>query len=374
MRRMNGFITFLLIVLCIAGTGLGTAFLKHENQLSVRRQEKMAQLNKQLQPINEKRKELQQKDKDWQKTLEDEKKGKPCVVLCFNTMDKEVYDTMYDMMEPYGFRGTFALKDGHVPGYNEDAVSGSEVSEMLDEGWEYAIAEDLNQGKATDNNLTFLNETESEQTDGEEDSKEEAPVSYQDQLDAHLSTLDEYQMSRPETLLCSQEQYDSLFEAALAEKGIRTVCILNEEEFPVLDEQEGEIRVLQAGVYTQQDMKVEESLQNAVANNRSMVICVNSVRKISENAGYDLSLTKFSSLLTMLKNLEEQGEIYVLTFSEFQQYEDQKTASYEKLASQYAKFKEDMTQQLEELEKQEQEAVDALDTDETEESGIWKYL
>ena len=105
-----------------------------------------------------------------------------------------------------------------------------------------------------------------------------------------------------------------------------------------------------------------------------MVICVNSDRKISDNAGYDLSLTKFSSLLTMLKNLEDQGEIYVLTFSELLQYEDQKDQSYEKLASQYAKFKEEMNQKLKELNQQEQQAVEALDSDETEESGIWKYL
>lgn len=378
MRRMNGFVTFVLIVLCVAGIGLGAVFLKHENQLAAQRQQKMAQLNEQLQPINAQRKELQEKDKTWQKSLEDEKKGKPCVVLCFNTMDEEVYDTMYDMMDQYGFRGTFALKDGHVPGYSEDAVTGSEVSEMLDDGWEYAIAEDLTAGKATDNELSFLNETETE-TDQEtevysDDGEETTTASYTDQLDSHLNTLDEYQLSRPQTLFCSQEQYDQLSTSDLTEKGIQAVCILNEDDFPVMEESEGDIRVLQAGVYTQQDMKVEESLTNAVNNNKSMVICVNSVKKISEDAGYDLSITKFSSLLTTLKNLEEQGSVYVLTFSELLQYEDQKASSYENLASQYAKFKEEMNQQMEELDAQEQQAVDALDTDETEESGIWKYL
>lgn len=377
MRRMNRFVTFLLIVLCVAGVWLGNAFLKHENQLAVQRQQKMAQLNEQLQPINAKRKELQEKDKTWQKSLEEEKKGKPCVVLCFNTMDEEVYDTMYDMMEQYGFRGTFALKDGHVPGYSDDAVTGSEVSEMLDDGWEYAVSEDLNTGKATENELSFLDETETEtdtETYEESDTEEASSANYADQLDSHLNTLDEYQMSRPQTIFCSQEQYEQLSTASLSEKGIQAVCILDENDFPVLEDSEDEVRVFQAGVYTQQDMKVEESLTNAVNNNKSMVICVNSVKKISEDAGYDLSITKFSSLLTTLKNLEEQGEIYVLTFSELLQYEDQKVSSYENLASQYAKFKEDMNQQLEELNQQEKQAVDALDTDETEETGIWKYL
>lgn len=377
MRRMNRFVTFLLIVLCVAGVWLGNAFLKHENQLAVQRQQKMAQLNEQLQPINAKRKELQEKDKTWQKSLEEEKKGKPCVVLCFNTMDEEVYDTMYDMMEQYGFRGTFALKDGHVPGYSDDAVTGSEVSEMLDDGWEYAVSEDLNTGKATENELSFLDETETEtdtESYEESDTEEASSASYADQLNSHLNTLDEYQMSRPQTIFCSQEQYEQLSTASLSEKGIQAVCILDENEFPVLEDSEDEVKVFQAGVYTQQDMKVEESLTNAVNNNKSMVICVNSVKKISEDAGYDLSITKFSSLLTTLKNLEEQGEIYVLTFSELLQYEDQKASSYENLASQYAKFKEDMNQQLEELDQQEKQAVDALDTDETEETGIWKYL
>lgn len=379
MRRMNGFVTFLLVILSVAGIGLAAVFLKHENQLATQRQQKMAQLNEQLQPINAQRKELQEKDKTWQKSLEEEKKGKPCVVLCFNTMEEEVYATMYDMMEQYGFRGTFALKDGHVPGYSDDAVTGSEVSEMLDDGWEYALAEDLNAGKTTDDELSFLNEAETEtgtdQEEAEESSEEGSNASFREQLDAHISTLDEYQMSRPQTIFCTQQQYDQLSTADLTEKGIQAVCILNEAEFPILEEsEEDNVRVLQAGVYTQQDMKVEETLTNAINNNKSMVICMNSVKKISEDAGYDLSITKFTSLLTTLKNLEDQGEIYVLTFSELLQYEDQKDQSYEKLASQYAKFKEEMNQKLKELNQQEQQAVDALDSNETEESGIWKYL
>lgn len=377
MRRMNGFVTFLLVILSVAGIGLAAVFLKHENQLAAQRQQKMAQLNEQLQPINAQRKELQEKDKTWQKSLEEEKKGKPCVVLCFNTMEEEVYDTMYDMMEQYGFRGTFALKDGHVPGYSDDAVTGSEVSEMLDDGWEYALAEDLNAGKTTEDELSFLNETETgtDQEEAEESSEEGSNASFREQLDAHISTLDEYQMSRPQTIFCTQQQYDQLSTADLTEKGIQAVCILNEAEFPILEEsEEDNVRVFQAGVYTQQDMKVEETLTNAINNNKSMVICMNSVKKISEDAGYDLSITKFSSLLNTLKNLEDQGEIYVLTFSELLQYEDQKDQSYEKLASQYAKFKEEMNQKLKELNQQEQQAVDALDSDETEESGIWKYL
>ena len=379
MRRMNGFVTFLLVILSVAGIGLAAVFLKHENQLATQRQQKMAQLNEQLQPINAQRKELQEKDKTWQKSLEEEKKGKPCVVLCFNTMEEEVYDTMYDMMEQYGFRGTFALKDGHVPGYSDDAVTGSEVSEMLDDGWEYALAEDLNAGKTTEDELSFLNETETEtgtdQEEAEESSEEGSNASFREQLDAHISTLDEYQMSRPQTIFCTQQQYDQLSTADLTEKGIQAVCILNEAEFPILEEsEEDNVRVLQAGVYTQQDRKVEETLTNAINNNKSMVICMNSVKKISEDAGYDLSITKFTSLLTTLKNLEDQGEIYVLTFSELLQYEDQKDQSYEKLASQYAKFKEEMNQKLKELNQQEQQAVEALDSDETEESGIWKYL
>ena len=376
MRRMNGFITFLLIVLSFAGIGLAAVFLKHENRLSAQRQAKMQQLNEQLQPINEQRKALQEKDKEWQKSLAEEKKGKPCVILCFNTMDQELYDTLYDMMDQYGFRGTFALQDGHLPGYSDEVVDGEEVSEMLDAGWEYALAEDLKIQKASENSLDFLRETETE-TETETAWNEEgaSPLSYPEQLDEHLAALSEYDMNAPLTVFCSREQYKELALSELAAKGIQSVCILDEASFPILGEpSEENVRVLEAGVYTQQDMKVEESLQNAVNNNKSMVICFNRVLKISENAGYDLSITKFSSLLTTLKNMEDQGQIYVLTFSEFLQYENQKERSYENLTAQYAKFREGMNQQLEKLDQQEQQAVDALDTDETEESGIWKYL
>lgn len=376
MRRLNGLVTALLILLSVAGIGLAALFLRHENQLAAGRQEKMRNLTEQLQPVNAKRKELQDKDKEWQKTLENEKEGKPCVILCFNTMKDDVYYTMYDMMEQYGFRGTFVLQDGNLPGYSEESVTGEEVSEMLNDGWEFAIAENMDSKKETEDDLSFLTaekETETE-ADGEETMEEESPQSWLDLVDAHLAAVENSQWEMPVTVLCTQEQYEQTSDAKLAQRGFQMACVLNEEEFPTVGEKGENLWRMDAGLYTQKDLKLEESIQNAVANKKSMVVSINEVAKISEDSGYDLSVTKFTSLLNTLKNLEEQGEIYVLTFSEFYQYGEQQAQAYEELAAQYAKFRQDMLQQIEELDQQEQEIVDSLQNEETEEEGIWGLL
>ncbi len=379
MRKMNRFITALLVLLSAAGIGLTCMFFQHEQKLSTQRQEKMQMLSDGLQPINAQRKELQERDSEWQKTLNQEKEGKSCIILCFNTMNDDVYYTMFDMMEQYGFRGTFVLKNGNLPGYSEESVTGEEVSEMLSSGWEYALSENVDVQKETDEVLSFLKTDTEEETEtitetAPEDTSEAENKSWTEMLDEHLATLEQSQMSGPLTLLCTEEQYGEISAAELQARNLKMVCVLNEDGFPVIEENTDGIRRLDGGLYTQKDLKLEESLDNAVSNHKSMVISINEVVKISENAGYDLSVTKFTSLLNRLKTLEEQGEIYVLTFSEYLQYEEQQNQTYEELMSQYAVFRADMNKQLEELDKQEQELVDSLESEETEGQGIWKIL
>lgn len=378
MRRMNRFITALLIVLSFAGAGLAAMFLKHENELAVGRQEKLRKLTEELQPVNEKRKELQNKDKEWQKTLEDEKKGKPCVMLCFNTMDDEVYYTMYDMMDQYGFRGTFVLKDGHLPGYSEDSVTGEEVSEMIEAGWEYALAEETDLQKGGTDELSILLESETETEEAAEmetvPDETETGLSWIERLDEHLGVLEAQGMSKPFAVLCTKDQYSQTSAKELANRGLQTVCILNEEEFPAIEESEEGIPVFEAGLYTQNSQKMEEAIDHAVQNKNSIAVCINSVVKISEDAGYDLSVTRFSSLLNKLKGLEEQGEIYVLTFSEYNQCLEQQEKAYQELLTQYAKFRQDMNEQIKELDEREESIVDSLKNEETEAQGIWKIF
>jgi len=371
---MNRFVTAILILLSLVVAGMAVMFLKHEDKLAAGRQEKLRKLTQDLQPINEKRKELQNKDKEWLKALEDEKSGKPCVLLCFNTMDDEVYYTMYDMMDQYGFRGTFVLKDGHFPNYSEDSVTGEEVSEMIEAGWEYALAEGIDMQSDGAGELDFLLEKETE-TETEEISDEtETEKSWIERLDEHLEEMEARGMSKPFTVLCTKDQYSQTSAKKLASLGFQTVCILNEEEFPTAEESGEEIPVFEAGLYTQNDQKMEEELDNAILNNKSMAVCINSVLKISEDAGYDLSVTRFSSLLNKLKNLEEQGKIYVLTFSEFNQCIEQQEKAYQELLTQYAKFRQDMNEQIKELDEREESIVDSLKNEETEAQGIWKIL
>lgn len=366
MRRLNRIVTVLLILLSMAGIAVAVMILREEQELSAARQQQVSRLSEELQPIEEKRKELQEKDKEWQELLETEKNGKPCIMLTFDNTGETLYETMYDMMEQYGFRGTFIMRDGAFPGAAEESITSEEFLELMDSGWEYAIGISDGSEPETESEPGFFAETESQesgeeiQEEDQEETESEDDRSFTEQVDSFLAAFEERQWEEPVTLACTREQYGEFTEAELARRGFQTVCILNNEEFPVIEEKTGDVWIIESGVFKQKNLKVEDAIQNAVQNGKSMAITVNDILKISKNASYDLSITKFSSLLTFLKNLEEQGEINIITYSEFNQYEDQLEQAYEDLAARYSTFRKDMNQQLEELNQKEQEIVESL--------------
>lgn len=367
MRRLNRVVTVLLILLSIAGVAAAVMLLRDEKALSVARQQQVSKLSEALQPIDEKRKELQSQEKEWQARLEEARYGKPCVMLSFDTMESSLYKTMYELMDQYGFRGTFIMRDGKMPGGSEDDITGEEFAELMDSGWEYAVGISDGSESEQEDELDFLaglNVTQDSSEEQDEEAQEETETednrSYAERLDSSLSAFESYQIEKPVTLFCTQEQYGEVSEAKLTGWGFQTVCTLNKEEFPVIEEKTGDLRVIDSGIFKQKDLDVEKVIQTAVLNKQSISITINDVQKISQNASYDLSLTKFTSLLTCLKNFEEQGELSVLTYSEYVQYAEQQEQVYEELLDNYSAFRQEMNQQIEELDQQEQDIVDSL--------------
>lgn len=363
MRKMNGFLTALLIMLSFAGLAWAAIFLRSEQKLSEARQMEVSRLSDELAPIQAERKALQDQDKEWQNTLTEEKGGKPCILLVFDTMDTVLYESMFDMMDQYGFRGTFVMQEERFPGDDESTITYEEFEEIMRSGWEYALEIPDQEEQETETEESFqihLNETEESETEEPEtEAQTEDHRTYLQKLDDSLAALDERGFEKPVTLVCSKEQYESFSDAAVAKKGIQMACVFTSEEFPVIGEMGENLWKIDGGIFKQRDLNLEESIGAAVEEGNSMVITINDVVKISRDPLYDLSVTKFSSLMNYLKELEEQGMINVLTFSELYQYEEQQEQAYEELISEYRDFRLDMEEQLEELDRREQVLVDS---------------
>ena len=372
MRRGKKALTCLMILLCMAGVGFAAWFLRQEQKLASKRQQEISQVAAELEPINQERRQWEQEDKEWQKTLADKQKGRTCVLLSFDNMTRELYDTIFSQMDQYGFRGTFMMRNGQMPSWeaekNDELSSGEMMQELLDAGWDYAVSVgEMSDGSEEQTEyqrdfsdefgeelLTSEPETGEENTEILSEETETDAVGFAASLDTALASMVERGYAQPLTVFCTQEQYSEMTEQAFADRGFTMVSVKNTEEFPTINtEQQEGLRIIDAGVYTQRDENLEKQLDVMVSKQQSVAISINEVLKISKNTDYDLSLTTFTSLLNYLKELESDRKVNVLTYSEYQQYEQLRQESYEAARKEYAVFREEMQAAIEKLDQQE---------------------
>lgn len=363
--------TILLIVLTIIGAAGAYLFLREEQRSAAERQAQVSKLSEQLQPINEERKKWQEEEKQWWKTLEESKKGRSCVMLSFDNRTEEMYETIYEMMDQYGFRGTLLLRNGVLPSGGEGYLSYGEFQEMMDNDWEYALSVGEIQAAAdTEDDALEWQGIEAMSETEEPQEEETEPKNWLQVLDESIASVQAGQIAVPQTVFCTEEQFAEASERDFSGKGFQMVQVVHTTEFPAIGEKGEHVWVLDGGLYTQKHQDLEGQLEKAIQNKQSMAITVNDVQKISTDADYDLSITKFSSLLNFLKEKEEQGQVYVMTYSEFWQYQEQIEQNYELLSSQYAAFRREMQAGIESLDQQEALIVEQSRSEMPKQEGI----
>ena len=355
MRGTNRFVTMLLALLSVSGIVVGVLFLYNERRLEQKRQDTVGRLSLELEPINEERNEWEKKDEEWLNTLTEKKKGISCIMLCFDDTGNEMNNSVFQKMDNYGFRGTLSLKNGVLPGDEGSSLGSEEFQEMLDSGWEYAVSFDSGVQYETEEDVGDAeNDTEAE---SDTDSEVIIGQEWLGQIDDVLARLAEYQWKMPTALFCTREQYDSVSGKDISSRGFSMVRILDTEKFPVIAEREDDLWEIESGQYTQRS-DLGNCVDIAIQKGESMAITVNKVVRISKDADFDLSSSKFDSLLSSLKSYEEQEMVHMFTFSEFYEYTEKEEAEYKQLLSQYASFRAEMNEKMEELEQKEQQIVE----------------
>lgn len=343
-RGVRIFLKVLLVLATVAGLVFAVWIIREDEAETAERQEAVDELEVELSPLLDERAEWKEKDNEWKKKLDEKIKGEACMLISIDNMDKNLYDTIYTMMAPYGMRATFSLKGGHAledPETQEkEYIDTEQFHEMQEMGWEYAISVDSQEEEKT-----------------EEESETEEGLSYLERLDAALHGLESQELEKPKTVFLEASDDSEEVKAGLIERGFAMENVVSEKTDTFIGERTEDIYRIDSVLLDQSNSSIEQLLDQAAANRQSLAVTVKNVTRITKENDTSVSLTVFSSFLNRLRTLEEQGLFNVMTYSEFNEYQQQREKDKVRLTKKYSEFKNEMKARLEEIEKEEKEIV-----------------
>lgn len=339
-RGVRIFLKVLLVLATAAGLVFAVWIIRQDEAETAERQKAVDELEVELRPLLDERSEWKKKDSEWKKKLDEKIKGESCMLISIDNMDKNLYDTIYMMMAPYGMRATFSLKGGHTltdPGAQEiekEYINTEQFQEMKEMGWEYAISSDSQEEEGTEEELPYL-----------------------DRLDAALQGLENQELEKPKTVFLEASDDSEEVKAGLIERGFAMENVVSEKTDTLIGEKTEDIYRIDSVLLDQSNSSIEQLLDQAAANRQSLAVTVKNVTRITKENDTSVSLTVFSSFLNRLRTLEEQGLFNVMTYSEFNEYQQQREKDKVRLTKKYSEFKNEMKARLEEIEKEEKEIV-----------------
>ena len=98
-----------------------------------------AEITARIKPFEEEKRVLEKQDKEWLQRLENTRNGGTCVLLGFANANQTLTQDTLQIMTEYGYRGTFPLQNGLVPGSSPELMSMEAFHGMLGSGWEYVF-------------------------------------------------------------------------------------------------------------------------------------------------------------------------------------------------------------------------------------------
>ena len=337
-RGVRIFLKVLLVLATVAGLVFAVWIIREDEAETAERQEAVDELEVELSPLLDERAEWKEKDNEWKKKLDEKIKGEACMLIGIDNMDKNLYDTIYMMMAPYGMRATFSLKGGHTladpeeQGNEKEYIDTEQFQEMQDMGWEYAISVDSQEEEKT-----------------EEESETEEGLSYLERLDAALQGLESQELEKPKTVFLEASDDSEEVKAGLIERGFAMENVVSEKTDTPIGERTEDIYRIDSVLLDQSNSSIEQILDQAAANRQSLAVTVKNVTRITKENDTSVSLTVFSSFLNRLRMLEEQGYFNIMTYSEFNEYQQQREKDKVRLTKKYGEFKSEMKARLEEI-------------------------
>lgn len=282
-----------------------------------------AEITERIQPFEEEKRELEKQDDAWLQRLEDTKTGKTCILLSFENMDTNLSQSIFPIMSEYGYRGTFSLRNGAVPGSQSELMSMEEFHGMIGSGWEYA----------------FLTESPDNDEDG---------TQWEAQLDAQIAAWNSAGIGTPAGYFFESGQNSKAKEEALKERGF---CVWgNLQQNPgYIDAMEDGALPVKTVMLTKESSTLESALSNAVAKKKSVAFSVPAVLDSVEGNVKGITTAKFRQFLDEIKEYEAAGKIQVMTYYQYFQYRAQCQAEADALKPEYDAFRQQKADRMKEL-------------------------
>lgn len=128
-------IAFFCLVLAAALAGM----FHIQRQQSANKAQELRNLNAVIQQLQSEKSELEQELEELTGETDARETEKATGVLCFTSIDQNLYTQAYSKLQKNGYTGLFIMQNRKLPGdYN--TISVEEFLELLDAGWSYGIS------------------------------------------------------------------------------------------------------------------------------------------------------------------------------------------------------------------------------------------
>lgn len=215
-------------------------------------------------------------------------------VLCFDSINKSIYELVYPMMQTYSYPGVVVLK-GDLRFGEDDNMDLSQISELLDAGWELAL------GDSGDLNTRNKNYPEVDELS--------------DYIDARLEYIAGLGLERPTTFCFTLGYYDPKYDEVLAEKGFSIVRHFGEKETYLFAKEITEpIWHVGADYIHAGDTIAQATLEKSIKFDTIMSLTTGKVENVAKNASVDCNEAKYAIVLDTLSTYAKLSDCGVATF------------------------------------------------------------
>lgn len=135
MRKLG---TGFAVIIVIVGILLLGFYFKKEEEKSLREEQHHAMMEKELNPLSVRKREVERRLRQLDEEKEDKLQIKGSTVLLFVDAKEEVYKSAYPIMKQYGYQGVLLLTRDSYPGA-EGCMTKEQFDELLLEGWTYCV-------------------------------------------------------------------------------------------------------------------------------------------------------------------------------------------------------------------------------------------
>lgn len=330
---MKKIIISVLILALVVGTfvaiGVNVKNEKAENAM-------LAQLSERHILLNAKRTDLVEKKEEYISLRATETRYGNYIVLFFDSVDNNLIDNVYPLLEKNGHKGTIVMCNGLIPG-EEGNISREDFDFLLSKGWDTAI------GYNSDIDM----------------SKSDAPELFAQYLDEYMARLEAADIEIPFTYCFAKGEYHKKFNSILQERGFKFVRHYGETGDGFGSEYvEDELYYLGSGLYCAASTKIQQSVDEAYEEDLSYGISVRYIADSGIDTKVDCTTSKYQKMLTYLANT--CSGTMVCTASELYEYKQQQHMSASGNVGEYNTLIAELDEEIATIDKELEEIVSKI--------------